>query len=324
MRLKLRHLEVFNALFEAGSVSRAAERLNVSQPAVSVALKNLEEELGFPLFHRDRGYFAPTQEAAQLQEEVEQGIAALERVEKRAETIRTGDTGTVTIATNGAMSYNFLPRVIAHFQKDHPGTRVELRVHSSRRVASWVASHRVDIGLIDTPVPAAGLDARLFQMECVCIMQSTDPLATLDVVTPEALRDRPVIAVTGDHMVDRQLGEVMSRAQVPLNHVASSYFYAIARNLVAAGEYVSLVDPVNGKAEIADGVIWRPFAPRILHGLALITSAGQPLGIAASRLKDRISEGLMTHSIAELSDDPSPDGMAGDGRKSEQRDDPPR
>lgn len=305
MRLKLRHLEVFNALFEAGSVSRAAERLNVSQPAVSVALKNLEEELGFPLFHRDRGYFAPTNEAIQLQEEVEQGIAALERVEKRAETIRSGDTGTVGIATNGAMSYNFLPRIIADFQRDHPGTRVELRVHSSRRVASWVGSHQVDIGLIDTPVPAAGLNARLFQMECVCIMQDNDPLAALDVVTPEALRDRPVIAVTGDHMVDRQLGELMSRAQVPLNHVASSYFYAIARNLVAAGNYVSLVDPVNGKADIADGVTWRPFAPKIKHGLALITSAGPPLGIAAARLKNRISDGIMKHAMADPSDDPA-------------------
>ncbi len=323
MRLKLRHLEVFNALFEAGSVSRAAERLNVSQPAVSVALKNLEEDLGFTLFHRDRGYFAPTNEAVQLQEEVEQGIAALERVEKRAQTIRTGDTGTVGIATNGAMSYNFLPRIIADFQRDYPGTRVEMRVHSSRRVASWVGSHQIDIGLIDTPVPAAGLSARLFQMECVCIMRKTDPLAALDVVTPDSLRNRPVIAVTGDHMVDRQLGEVMSRAQVPLNHVASSYFYAIARNLVAAGDYVSLVDPVNGKADIADGVIWRPFEPRILHGLAIITSTGQPLGIAASRLKDRISEGILKHSMADASDDSSQTGASERGKQGEVHDDTP-
>ena len=60
MPLKIRHLEVFDALVEAGSVSRAADRLNLTQPAVSIALSKLEADLGFRLFHRERGYFAPT------------------------------------------------------------------------------------------------------------------------------------------------------------------------------------------------------------------------------------------------------------------------
>ncbi|NDA08811.1 MAG: LysR family transcriptional regulator, partial [Alphaproteobacteria bacterium] len=48
--MKMRHFEVFDALFDAGSVSRAAQRLNISQPAVSLALANMEKELGFQLF----------------------------------------------------------------------------------------------------------------------------------------------------------------------------------------------------------------------------------------------------------------------------------
>ena len=52
MMLKMRHLQVFNALLDAGSVSRAAQRLNLTQPAVSIALSNFEAELGFRLFHR--------------------------------------------------------------------------------------------------------------------------------------------------------------------------------------------------------------------------------------------------------------------------------
>ena len=88
MRLKPRQLEVFNALFDAGSVSRAAERLNLSQPAVSVALGNLEDQLGFRLFHRDRGFFAPTNEAMLMRDEVRQGLDAFARVEQRAAEIR--------------------------------------------------------------------------------------------------------------------------------------------------------------------------------------------------------------------------------------------
>lgn len=306
MRLKLRHLEVFNALFDAGSVSRAAQRLNLSQPAVSVALGKLEAELGFRLFHRDRGFFAPTNEAILLYEEVQQGITALARVEQRANEIRSGATAGISIATNGAMSYNFLPRVIAEFQRDYPGTHVELRVHSSRRIASWVGSRQIDIGLIDAPVPVAGLDAKLMRMECVCIMRNDDPLAARDVVAPEHLADRHVIAVTGDHSVDRQLARIMAHAEIPLIHNASSYFYAIARNLVAAGTSVSIIDPVNGKAPLADGVTWRPFRPAIIHELAMITNRGQPVGIAASLFQSRISEQLVDYVVTGPSADDTP------------------
>ena len=298
MRLKLRQLEVFNALYDAGSVSRAAQRLNLSQPAVSVALGKLEAELGFRLFHRDRGFFAPTNEAMLLHEEVQQGITAVSRVEQRAREIRSGATGGISIGTNGAMSYNFLPRVIAEFQRDYPGTHVELRVHSSRRIASWVGSRQIDIGLIDTPVPVAGLEAMLFRMECVCIMPEDDPLARLQRITPRDLDNRPVIAVTGDHIVDRQLADAMAQSGSTLRNNASSYFYAIARNLVAAGDYVSVIDPVNGKAPLADGVVWRPFAPVILHELAMITNQGRPLGIAAALFRDRICQRLEEYATS--------------------------
>ncbi len=168
MPLKLRHLEVFNAVFEAGSVSNAALRLNLTQPAVSIALGNLEEELGFRLFHRKRGFFAPTGEALQLRGEITQGLMALARVEQRADEVRRGWARGLSIATNGALSMNFLPRQITEFQTLHPGTHIELRVHSSRQIADWTASGQIDIGLIDTPVPVAGLKADIFSMFLQC------------------------------------------------------------------------------------------------------------------------------------------------------------
>lgn len=287
MRLKPRHLEVFNALFEAGSVSRAAERLNLSQPAVSVALGNLETDLGFRLFHRDRGFFAPTSEALMLRDEARQGLAAFARVEQRAAEIRSGSAGAVNIGTNGVLSVNFLPAAIAGFQRDHPGTHFDLRVRSSRQIAAWVDSRQIDIGFIDTPVTVAGLVAEYLRMECVCVMRADDRLAAEATITPAHLAGRSVIGVTGDHGVDRQLDEVMAAADAPLSRVANAYFYAIARNIVAAGDALAVIDPVNGKAALGDGVIWRPFAPKIVTEMAMITNRGHPLGIAAARFRDR-------------------------------------
>lgn len=281
MHIKIRHLEVFNALLEAGSVSRAAKRLNLTQPAVSVALSNLEAELGFRLFHRAKGFFEPTGEAMQLQAEFEQGLMAVSRIEQLATAIKSGATGRISIATNGTMAFNFLPRIIASFQKKNPGINVEVRVHSSRMIATWVSDRQVDIGLIDTPVPVAGLNAELFAMECVCIMRHDDPLCVHKVIYPETLSGRSVIAINGDHYVDRQLDQLLSNSNTRITRNLFSYYFVIARNMVAESGNLAIIDPINGKIDLSDGVTWRPFQPRVDHELAMVTSSEQPLGQAA-------------------------------------------
>lgn len=288
MKLKLRHIEVFNALIEAGSVSRAAQRLNLTQPAVSIALSNLEENLGFRLFHREKGYFAPTGEAMELHEEVARGLLAFSRIEQRVEEIRTGATGGISIATNGALAFNFLPETVVAYQKANPGIAVELRVHSSRQIASWVSGRQIDIGLIDTPVPVAGLRAEVLQLECVCIMRQDDPLCELPVVGPHHLSGRSIITITGDHTVDRQLEKLTSETNTRISRNTSSYFFAIARNIVAKGDHIAIVDPINGKIELSDQVTWRPFAPAVYHELAVITSRDQPMALAVGGMHDLI------------------------------------
>ncbi|WP_294610380.1 LysR family transcriptional regulator [uncultured Roseovarius sp.] len=293
MTLKMRHLEVFNALLDAGSVSRAAERLNLTQPAVSIALSNFEAELGFRLFHRERGFFAPTKEAMLLHDKVAQGLRAISQIEKLAQDIHSGQTGAVSIATNGVLAVNFLPKLLAPFQRDHPNIRVEIKVHSSRQIASWVASHHIDIGLIDPPVPVAGLDAEIFDFECVCTMHKDDPLAALDTIHPQSLVGRSVISIiTGDHMIDRQLDALLAETDTVVARNTSAYYFAIARNLVAEGNGVAILDPINGKIDLHDGVVWRPFTPRIDNSLAVITAKGQPLGQAADEILSRIRAGL--------------------------------
>lgn len=298
MSLKIRHLEVFNAVYETGSVSHAAQRLHLTQPAVSIALGNLEETLGFRLFHRNRGFFAPTGEAVQLRGDVAQGLMSLARIERRADQIRQGWAGGVSIATNGALAVNFLPRAIADFQAAYPGTHVELRVHSSRQIADWVGAGQIGIGLIDAPVPVAGLTAEIFDMECVCIMRGDDPLATRATITPTDLAERAMIGVNGDHPVDRQLKRLMSEAGAPPRYASFSYYYAIARGIVAAGGGIAIVDPLNGKADLHDGVIWRPFAPRIVHETAMIASDDHAPGHRSAEMQDLIRRTMQCHVLS--------------------------
>ncbi len=290
MQLTIRHLQVFNALIEAGSVSRAAERLNLSQPAVSIALSKLETTLGFRLFHRDRGFFVPTSEALHLHAEVEQGLRAMGRIEQRAADILSGAVGGISIATNGVLAINVLPGIVAAFQQKNPNIHADIRVHSSRQIASWVSGRQIDIGMIDTPVPVAGLEAEIFEMECVCIMRADHPLAARAQITPQDLHGCSIIGITGEHEVDRSLDALLSETNTPAQLSAKSYFFAIARNLVAERHSIAIVDPLNGKANLSDGVIWRPFVPAIHCQIAMITAKGHASGKAMIDMRDYIRD----------------------------------
>jgi hypothetical protein len=73
---------------------------------------------------------------------------------------------------------------------------------------------------------------------------------------------------------------------------ASAYYFAIARHLIAAGAGVAILDPINGKVDLRDDVVWRPFLPRIDNQLAVITPKGQPLGQSAVEIHSRIRSAL--------------------------------
>ena len=221
-----------------------------------------------------------------------QGLLALSRVSQRISEIRAGSTGSVRIATNGAMAIHFLPPLIAAYKRDHSDVKIDVLVRSSRQIADWVSSRQIDVGLIDTPVPVAGLNAKLFSLECVCVMHQDDPLAKRDVIYPTDLAGRSIVSITGQHTVDRQLDAYLTNAEVAVKRYISSYFFAIARNIIAVGNEIAIVDPTNGKANLNDGVTWRSFAPRIDHELAIVTASDQPLGQAASGLYDLITQSL--------------------------------
>ncbi len=292
MSLKYRHLQVFDALIKAGSVSGAAARLNVTQPAVSVALSDLEKRVGFRLFERSKGYFAPTRDAQIFYDEAVQGLAAVSRLERLAADIRNGNVGSITLVSNGAAAINLLPRLIAEFHEECPGIGIDLEVHSSRQCAAAVSSRQADIGLIDAPVPMAGLEAQIFNLPCVVAMRVDDPLTRYKVIRPQHLADQSVIAITGDHLIDKQLDGLMAALNKSVERRVSSSYFAIARNMVRRGIGVALVDCVNGRIELGDDVTWRRFEPGINFELAMIVAKEQELPDSVLGMIRRIEEAL--------------------------------
>lgn len=117
--MRLRHIEVFYAVYSSGSVTRAAEILNVSQPSLSKVLAHAEQQLGYQLFERARGKLIPTPEAEQLFVLVSDVNDSVGRLRRAAEHLRLVEKGSIRIAATPAFGIDFLPWSIASYHEEH-------------------------------------------------------------------------------------------------------------------------------------------------------------------------------------------------------------
>jgi DNA-binding transcriptional LysR family regulator len=149
-------LRVFLALAEAGSVTRAAERLSLKQPSVSAALKRLEARVGTRLIDRARGRFALTAAGERMLAEAQEVQAAILRLADRIAQVEGQVTGHVTVALASHVVSPVFDAVLARFMADHPGATVTLEVMTSRDALALVEARRASfaICLVSAPPPA--------------------------------------------------------------------------------------------------------------------------------------------------------------------------
>ncbi len=162
MKLNSRQIEAFSAVMKAGTVSRAAEILGVTQPGVSRLVAGLEKSLGFALFDRVRNRVVPTPEGRTFFEEVEANFRGMDRLRASAARIRDYGAGQLRVATLSALSSSIVPNAVLRFRNLRPDATVTLMVLSSRDVRDGVASGIYDIGLAADEIDVTGVVHQAF------------------------------------------------------------------------------------------------------------------------------------------------------------------
>ena len=152
--MRLRHIEVFHAVYAHGSISTAARALNVSQPSVSKVLKHAEDQLGFDLFRRVKGRLAPTDEAHALFREVKEVFERLDSLKHAARNLRLGEGGHIRAAVLPALGLGAAPEAVARFRAAHPTVTFDFRTLHSDEVLRAVAGTSIDASFADADVKA--------------------------------------------------------------------------------------------------------------------------------------------------------------------------
>jgi DNA-binding transcriptional LysR family regulator len=282
MLLTLRQLQVVRAVSQWGSVTRASLALGVSQPAVSMILRESADLAGFPLFVRRQGRLQPTAETRVLLADLDRIFEGVDRVNRLVEDMRDQKVGTVHIAATPTLADNLVPPAVALFRKTRPAVRVTIHTMDNLSVVSAVAKEQVDIGLALSPAGwREGRVVDLGSANLVCIVPKDHPLAGRSSVTPQDLADEPLISFSRSLPLGHLVEQVFRAAGVPQRISLEVNQSSLAAALVRVGAGVAILDPF-WLLDDADRQIVKlrlePSTPIAAH--ALLPPAGSPSRVA--------------------------------------------
>jgi DNA-binding transcriptional LysR family regulator len=269
--MNFRQVEAFRAVMITGSASRAADLLQVSQPAISRSVLELEKATGFQLFDRVRGRLVPTAEGQLFFRDVETTFQGLDRLRISAARIRDFGTGDIRIASLAALGSTLVPHALRLFRQKHPAIAVTLQVAASSTVRELVMSSRFDVGLAADEIDVAGLEHQLFATpKAVCAMANDHRLCERQVITPEDLHDEPFIALSPEDTVRRKLDKVFQSSNVRPKVVAETPNSSTVCALAMEGLGIGLVNPYAADGYSARGVVFKPFSAAVHFRTLLI------------------------------------------------------
>lgn len=268
--MNVRQLECFRAVMVTGTMTRAAETLGISQPAVSNLIAALEHHVGFTLFVRRKGRLMPTPEASYFYEEVNHTLDSFERISQTAHEIRDRRKGRLVVASYPGIAIHFLPRVIASFMAVRPEVRFKLLSRSSEIVRGLIPTQTFDVGIVEVPVDHPGVKTEPLTFQCRCAVPSGHPLTQNEVLTPRDLDGVPFISLYREHMTYYRLARLFAEADADWNVVAETQFFATCCAFVANRAGVALVDPFTAAYYEGKGLVTRRFKPTVSYELGLI------------------------------------------------------
>jgi len=191
----LRQLRYFSVLAETLNFHRAAERLNISQPPLTVAIRKLEDDLGVALFDRDpRGARLTTAGQAALAP-AREALAAADQMRQAARQGAAGLSGRLAVGFIGSAIGELLPRIVSPFRQAYPQVELSLEELNSVDIVRGIAARRLDVGLVRLPVmDSAPVRIDVIERDVlVAAMPRDDLLARRKVVPLAALSDRSFI-----------------------------------------------------------------------------------------------------------------------------------
>jgi DNA-binding transcriptional LysR family regulator len=254
--MNLNHLAVFHAVAQSGSMTLGADRLDISQPAASKQVQELERALGVALFDRVGRRVHLSQAGEILADYARRLFALAHEAEEAMADVRTVRRGRLVIGASTTIGTYLLPGVLAELWRRHPGVELLVHVENTQQVHRRLVEHEVDLGLTEGLIEEEELEGKVFhQDELVLIAAPGHRLAGQPRVPLSAVREEPFILRepgSGTRAVEEL---ALARLKLPVQVVLSLGSTEAIKRVVAEGVGLAIVSRLAVGAECAAGTL---------------------------------------------------------------------
>jgi LysR family carnitine catabolism transcriptional activator len=282
-----KQVRAFVAVVRSRSFAEAAAQIHLSQPALSIAIKNLEEAVGGQLLTRTTRTFALTPEGESFyptaQHLLNQWENALQDLNNRF-ALRTGH---ITIASMPSFASNLLPAALKQFKNQHPEVKVALHDVIAEEVVTLVRTGQAEIGVSFDPGEHDDLlFTPLFNDHFMAVLPKDHPLAVHNTIELTQLMPYDLITLQAPSQVRQLISHMMARENLAFNPALETHHLVTIGRMVANDLGVSIV-PALCKQQMSEvGVVCRPLKGAVLsRHVGIITRRRYPLSAAAQAME---------------------------------------
>ncbi len=289
----VRQLRAFVAVYDSGQLSAAAEALSLTQPAVTVLLRELEARLGVRLFDRSTRSLRRTEAAAEAIGHARRALAEMQALSGGMASLARGERGRLRIAATSTVAQTLLPAAVRRYLDRHPAIEVQIDDCAPGEFAERVLAGQVDLGLGTLEGPVPGLSQRVVLRDHLAAVAPAGPRFAADKpFTWKQLAAWPVITVRPGYGVRRRIDAAAREAGVELRvaHEVSLLTTAVA--LAAAGLGVAVVPgSVFAPALHPELVARRLVRPVVERDTAVVFKSDRSLSPAAQAFAELLERG---------------------------------
>ncbi len=252
--MDLRQLRAFVETARNNSFTRAAEQLHIAQPAVSMAIRKLEEELDLVLFNRQDRRVSLTAEGEVLMRHAERILDNCTAAQTEMAELRGLTRGEVRIGIPPMMSSYYFPRVIREFRGRYPELQLSVYGDGAARIQRMIARGEIDMGVIAGGKVPEGLNSRRFlREEIVACVPACHPMAARGAVPLEEVLREPLVLFKEGYYMRELMDELISECSLKPQVVFETNLFSLVRSLIKEGLGIStfLRMVVSGDPELA-------------------------------------------------------------------------
>lgn len=250
-------IEAFLWIMRTSSATEAAEKMLITQPAISRLAKQLEQRLGFTLFDRVNNRLIPTRKGKLFYDEVEKVYTGLTHLKDFADRLKKQAVGQLNIVSMPAFAVNLLPELTIAIDSQFPGLDIGLYSYRSNQIIADMAAQRFDFAITTDLTEDPRYQSFFYTVPNICLLPQTHPLAQKTCIQVADFEGETLISGEPNDQIRTSLFDTFKSAQITPHKIWSVSLSDMASRLVASGKGLAVINCISAM-EIPEGTVARP------------------------------------------------------------------